>query len=165
MMRRTPMARGAGFKRPAYTPRPAREQDDTPSAALDRSRAPCNAVMTPVQCMVSPIAKENALRSEPYRRLVAALPCAYCRKEGRSQHAHTNGANKGKGIKNDDRDAMPLCADEPYSVGCHRLFDLYRLIPGGRDAHRRMGERMAAETRALIEASGQWPQSLERLPK
>ena len=136
-------------KRTVPTPIPESQRRNAVFARMDVPAAP-------------PIEKEDAVRSEPYRRLIAALPCAYCRKEGRSQHAHTNGANKGKGIKNDDRDAMPLCADEPYSVGCHRLFDLYRLIPGGRDAHRRMGTQWAAETRALIEASGQWPKNLPR---
>ena len=108
--------------------------------------------------------KTEALRSEPYRRLVAALPCAYCGKQDRSQHAHTN-AGKGKAIKNDDRDAMPLCADQPDSVGCHRLFDLYRLIPGGRDGHIRQGEEWAAQTRQQIEQSGQWPKNLPKWTK
>ena len=108
-----------------------------------------------------PIEKDDALRSEPYRRLVAAMPCAYCRREKHSQHAHTNGAQKGKGIKNDDRDAMPLCADDYGLPGCHTRFDNYTLF-ANREEHRRMGAQWAAETRAQIEASGQWPKNLER---
>ena len=108
-----------------------------------------------------PIEKDDALRSEPYRRLVAAMPCAYCRREKHSQHAHTNGAQKGKGIKNDDRDAMPLCADDYGLLGCHSRFDRYALF-ANREEHRRMGAQWAAETRAQIEASGQWPKNLER---
>lgn len=108
-----------------------------------------------------PVEKDNPLRSEAYRRLVAAMPCAYCRREKHSQHAHTNGAQKGKGIKNDDRDAMPLCADDYGLPGCHTRFDRYALFPD-REEHRRMGAQWAAETRAQIEASGQWPKNLPR---
>lgn len=124
-----------------------------------------NASMTPVaSTSCAPIEKDDALRSEPYRRLVAAMPCASCGRAGRSQHAHTN-AGKAKAMKNDDRDAMPLCADGIGLVGCHTLFDQYRLILGGREAHIALGARWAAETRALIEASGQWPKNLPRWNK
>lgn len=108
-----------------------------------------------------PVEKDNPIRSEAYRRLVAAMPCANCMREKHSQHAHTNGANKGRGIKNDDRDAMPLCADDFGIAGCHTRFDNYALF-ADRDEHRRMGAQWAAETRAKIEASGQWPKNLER---
>ena len=107
------------------------------------------------------VEKENMLRSEAYRRLFPRFPCINCGKVGRSQHAHTNGG-KAKGMKNDDRDAMPLCADEPNSVGCHTLFDLYRLIPGGREAHVEQGKQWAAETRHQIESMGLWPKNLPR---
>ena len=108
-----------------------------------------------------PIEKDDALRSEPYRRLVAAMPCAICGRANRSQHAHTN-AGKAKAMKNDARDAMPLCADGIGIVGCHTLFDQSRLILGGREAHIALGARLAAETRAQIEASGRWPKNLPR---
>jgi hypothetical protein len=109
---------------------------------------------------VPAIEKENAVRSEPYRRLVAALPCANCRREGRSQHAHTNGAGKGKGIKNDDRDAMPLCADDYGLPGCHSRFDTYALFLD-REEHRRMGALWSRQTRESIQSSGLWPKNLE----
>lgn len=121
-----------------------------------------NASMTPVgSTSFSPIDKENALRSESYRRLVAALPCKACGKVGRSQHAHLN-EGKGKGLKLDDRQAMPLCCDEPGRDGCHPQFDQYRLVPGGRAAHIALGRRWADETRAEILAAGQWPKNLPR---
>lgn len=121
-----------------------------------------NASMTPVVVAnCAPIEKENPVRSEAYRRLVAALPCANCGREKHSQHAHTNGANKGKGIKNDDRDAMPLCADDYGLPGCHRRFDNYALF-ADREEHRLRGALWAAQTRAQIEASGQWPKNLPR---
>jgi hypothetical protein len=163
MIRRTPMNRGTGFKRPGYAARPAREQDDTPSTAPARSRAPCNAVMTPVRGPVSSITKENPARNEAYRRLVAARPCKACSKPDRSQHAHLN-EGKGKALKLDDRQAMPLCCDEPGAEGCHTKFDQYRLVPGGREAHIALGRRWAAETRAEIVAAGQWPKNLPRWP-
>lgn len=103
------------------------------------------------------------MRSEVYRRLVAKLPCSYCSRHDRSQHAHENDG-KGKALKLDDRRAMPLCADQPGEPGCHSLFDLYKLLPGGREAHVAQGRIWAASTRAAIEASGQWPASLPRWP-
>ena len=144
-----------GFKRPQI------ERKRTVHAPIPPEHRR-NASFARADVMAGPIDKENALRSESYRRLVAALPCAYCRREKHSQHAHTNGANKGKGIKNDDRDAMPLCADDYGLLGCHSRFDRYALF-ADREEHRRMGEQWAAETRALIEASGQWPKSLPKL--
>ena len=103
-----------------------------------------------------PVAKAAPERSETYRRLVAALPCASCGKVGRSQHAHTN-FGKAKAMKNDDRDAMPLCADEPGLQGCHAAFDQYTLMDGGRAAHVEQGRTCAAQTRQRIEALGLWP--------
>jgi hypothetical protein len=99
------------------------------------------------------------VRSEAYRRLVAALPCAHCGKPGPSQHAHEN-AGKAKGRKLDDREAMPLCADGPGYVGCHTRFDQYKLFEN-REQHIEAGKAWAAQTRAEIERTG-WP---ERVPK
>ncbi|WP_258304996.1 hypothetical protein, partial [Escherichia coli] len=42
----------------------------------------------------APVAKEAPVRSEPYRRAVASLPCVICGVHGYSQAAH---ANTGKG--------------------------------------------------------------------
>ncbi len=145
----------SGFKRPVYERKRTVHQPIPPEHRR-------NASMTPVASTTcAPIEKDDALRSEPYRRLVAAMPCAYCRREKHSQHAHTNGAQKGKGIKNDDRDAMPLCADDYGLPGCHTRFDNYALF-ANREEHRRMGAQWAAETRAQIEASGLWPKNLPR---
>lgn len=103
--------------------------------------------------------KEKALRSTTYRRLVAALPCAHCGVAGYSQHAHEN-ADKGKSLKTDDRRGFPLCCTRPGEEGCHVAFDQYRLLPGGREAHREQGAKWAAETRALVMKSGRWPKKL-----
>ncbi|WP_200844033.1 hypothetical protein [Pantoea sp. 18069] len=103
--------------------------------------------------------KDDVVRCEAYRRLVACLPCAWCGICGRSQHAHEN-MGKGMGLKVDDRRGLPLCCDHPGRAGCHPAFDQYRLLSGGREAHRTWGARMAAATRALILKSGQWPKHL-----
>lgn len=107
------------------------------------------------------IPKEELLRSEPYRRLVATMPCKACGLHGHSQHAHEN-QGKGMGLKVDDRRGFPLCTVAPGRIGCHELFDQYLLVDGGRDAHRALGVQWAAETRQRILESGQWP---ARLPK
>ena len=46
----------------------------------------------------APIPKAAPVRSEAYRRIVAAMPCIHCGIAGYSQHAHAN-AGKGKGMK------------------------------------------------------------------
>jgi hypothetical protein len=107
---------------------------------------------------VASISKAEPVRSEAYRRLVAALPCASCGIEGRSQHAHTN-HQKAKGMKASDLDAMPLCADGPGYVGCHSRFDQYELLHGGREAHADQGKIWAAQTRKKIEESGLMPKT------
>lgn len=107
----------------------------------------------------TPVPKEELLCSEPYRRLVAGMPCAHCHIEGLSQHAHEN-LGKGMGLKVDDRRAMPLCCTQPGREGCHDKFDQGRLLPGGREAHRAAGAQWAAETRADIINRGLWPAKL-----
>lgn len=111
--------------------------------------------------MAEPVEKDAPLRSEAYRRLVAALPCINCGRVGHSQHAHTNGPGKAKGMKNDDRDAMPLCADDYGLLGCHSRFDRYALFID-RAEHVRMGAQWAEQTRKQIETMGLWPKNLPR---
>ncbi len=145
------MLRRTGFARKPYTPPPA-----APLRALER---PVNVARISANDAGPSVAKENPLRSEAYRRLVAAMPCAHCRRTDRSQHAHENEA-KGKSVKLDDRRAMPLCADEPGREGCHTKFDQYRLLPGGRRAHVAYGQMWAAQTREAILKAGDWPKNL-----
>lgn len=151
------MLKRSEFKR--KTPaRPAADPDrvrTTPTApALGAFRLPDAIGIQPAA-----IPKENLLCSEPYRRLVASMPCAHCRIEGLSQHAHEN-LGKGMGLKVDDRRAMPLCCTQPGREGCHDKFDQGRLLEGGREAHRAAGAQWAAETRADIINRGLWPAKL-----
>jgi len=107
----------------------------------------------------TPVEKENAIQHEGYRRLVADMDCMWCGRQGRSNHAHEN-ENKGKGLKLDDRRAMPLCVDDMGKTGCHTAFDQYALVDGGRDAHVQLGKAMAAHTRQIIKVTGRWPKNL-----
>lgn len=102
--------------------------------------------------------KEKVVRSEPYRRLVAALPCKNCSRPKRSQAAHV--PPDGKGIKVDDRDTFPMCATGNYGKGCHDRFDQYELMP--RDKAVKQAKKWAAETRQQIEAAGLWPKNLPK---
>ena len=164
----TPMKR-TGFQRRAQ---PQTFTEDREQRLADRARramesaapSPENVTMAANdQMFAAPITKENPLRSEPYRRLVASLPCIHCGIEGYSQHAHEN-SGKGARIKVDDRRAMPLCCTRPGIEGCHVAFDQYRLLPGGRDAHHDQGRAWAEQTRKQIEAAGHWPKKLPLWP-
>lgn len=61
--------------------------------------------------------KENAYRSERWRRAVASLPCVVCMKDGPSQCAHVNHRGKGLAMKAPDVWTFPMCPE------CHREFD------------------------------------------
>lgn len=151
LMKRTPMKRGQGFKRPVLE-RTRSNYKPIPTAVR-------RGVMAMVGACAQAVEKDAPVRHEGYRRLVASLPCACCGRVGRSQHAHEN-EGKAKGMKLDDRRAMPLCADEPGAVGCHTLFDQYRLLPGGRPAHVEQGRAWSTQTRQRITDMGLWPTNL-----
>lgn len=102
--------------------------------------------------------KTDHVRSEPYRRLVAKLPCRGCGIEGYSQAAHV--PPDGKGLKQDDRETFALCCTRPLIPGCHVEFDQYRMFP--RIEAVRIGKGWAAMTRRQIEDAGQWPKNLPK---
>lgn len=191
LMRRTPLKPGKGFKfRGSWAGAGHRaeqcEQDEghhyEPGQAasreerlqeraqrqLDSARATAgmvtaNVVMVP-GAGTSGIAarKEKAIESEPYRRLVAQLPCLWCGIEGYSQHAHLN-FGKGLGMKTDDRTGFPLCCSRPGVEGCHVAYDQYRLLEGGgRDAHREYGMEAGRFTREQVLKAGLWPRALPK---
>lgn len=68
-----------------------------------------------------PRPKADVWRCEAYRRLVASMDCAHCKRPGPSQAAHADSAGKGMGIKPSDRELMPLCAPTVGRPGCHWL--------------------------------------------
>jgi hypothetical protein len=104
--------------------------------------------------------KQNASRSEPYRRLVAARPCIHCGLEGSSQAAHGD-EGKGAHIKSDDRTCYPACADGPVRQGCHSLIGMSHIY--SREVRREMEADFARRTRAAIIADGNWPKNLPRI--
>jgi hypothetical protein len=106
------------------------------------------------------IPKASPVRSEAYRRLVAALPCAHCAIAGHSQAAHAD-MGKGAHIKSDDRTCYPACAPRPGAIGCHSLIGSTGTY--SRDARRTLEAEYAASTRKTIRASGLWPKKLPHL--
>ena len=167
LARRTPMRRTAIKRRQAAPAAPwadGREQrlHERAERALGNAPAAARAaVIAPVRALPAAVVKAIPLRSEAYRRAVAALPCCWCGAVGYSQHAHAN-EGKGLGLKTDDRTGFPLCAPRMGVEGCHAAFDQCRLLSGGREAHRAAAREWGAWTRAEILRLGMWP---ARLPQ
>ena len=88
------------------------------------------------------------MRSETYRRLVAALPCFNCGIQGHSQAAHPN-SGKTRGVKLSDLDCFPMCATRPGFKGCHAAYDQYEIVPKGQ-AMRDYEARAKESTQRLI---------------
>lgn len=184
--RSKPMSRGRGFRRGGREHRGAEKQQETreerlakrAAAAMQSARAtvehlssikprpPAEPVLTEVAQAVAaqfnPMPKERPVRSKPYLRLVASLPCAWCGLVGYSQAAHDN-VGKGKSIKACDLRTFPLCCDRPMQRGCHSLFDNYALVSRG-DEERRFVEQAIARTQAHIALVLGWPKSVP-MPK
>lgn len=139
------MLKRTGFKRPTV------ERRAQPAPVPVRQVAP-----TVFADLVQTQPKEDAVRSEPYRRLVAALPCKACGIQGFSQAAHL--PTTGKGIKQDDRLIFALCCTRVGIPGCHADFDQYRMFT--RPLAMTVGAAWAADTRRQIIAAGQWPKNL-----
>ncbi|RYF59453.1 MAG: hypothetical protein EOO27_09190 [Comamonadaceae bacterium] len=156
MMRRTPMKR-TPFARKEIQLAPRIESAVRAALSL-RPSQPARAVMALVTDMAKPIPKDVPVRSEAYRRLVAALPCMNCRIVGYSQAAHPN-TGKGQGTKTDDRLCFPLCTDRPGTRGCHSMFDQGAMF--SREGRRLIEQAWGADTRRIIIARGEW---LVRLP-
>ena len=146
MLKRSPFKR----KAPAAFINPEREQK--PNGVLYR---PFNGARFDGAVIGAP--KENAARSESYRRLVAALPCIHCGLAGHSQAAH---ADQGKGghIKTDDRTCFPLCATSFAAPGCHDIIGASGQYT--RDERRALEGKYGAATRAAIRIAGLWPADL-----
>lgn len=144
-MRRTPMTRRAppGWQRPDRGAEFASFVPHATSAAVMACDLAARAPMV--------VDKDNPLRSEDYRRYVAALPCWLCHIEGWSQAAH---ADQGKGamLKTDDRTCFPACGPHPVAgmidPGCHHLIGSTGRL--GRDERRALELRAGAETQQAL---------------
>jgi hypothetical protein len=100
------------------------------------------------------VAKDAPRRSEKYRRWVASLACAHCKRPGPSQCAHSD-EGKGLALKAGDDTCFPLCADGPERSGCHSLIGASGVFTR---EHRRLLERTyAARTRDRAVIDGIWP--------
>ena len=153
------------MKRTGFKPRAQhREQRDpdrvrsVPTVAPGAFRAP-----EPVsEAPAAQVAKAAPVRSEPYRRAVASLPCINCKVPGYSQCAHSN-SGKGAGIKASDLDSFPLCtvhpgADGGLVQGCHERFDQGALV--SKAVRRELEPVWAADTQRRLLAMGLVPASL-----
>ena len=100
------------------------------------------------------IPKEDRVRSEAYRRMVASLPCKICGNP-EVQAAHPN-ANKAKGMKACDLLCFPLC------VRHHGMWDTYQY---GREEQRALEPVWAQETQdaLILQANGKQRETLKRL--
>lgn len=156
MMRHTPMRRNGWSRKP----RPEVATGGTDKTAKTLSPATRRASMPPATGGARAITKADPVRSEAYRRLVAALPCCACGLVGHSQAAHPN-TGKGGGIKTDDRLCFPLCASRPLTVGCHPRLDQGAWM--ARDERRAAEQRWATETIQRITEAGLWPPGLPQL--
>jgi hypothetical protein len=155
-MKRTPLKRTAWPRRAPIVHQVVMEGVRPPAKLALRTLA----VMAVVSGRADAFPKEDAVRSEEYRRLVAKLPCKHCGVHGHSQAAHPN-TGKGGGLKTDDRLCFPLCCDRPGVQGCHPKFDQHALYT--KAARRAIEPAWGADTRRQITAMGQWPANLERL--
>lgn len=99
-----------------------------------------------------PMPKEGALRSEAYRRYVAAQECFSCRIVGFSQCAHAN-EGKGMAMKVCDSKTFPLCGPRFGLMGCHQQFDL-GIDCGNREERRLIAYLWVEKMRARAVADG-----------
>lgn len=146
------MLKRSAFRRPEWTPQPR-----TPLVLVDRPVAVAPVRREPV---FNPQPKLDLCRSEPYRRLIAAMPCAHCGRAGPSQAAHSDsGADgKGMGMKSDDRTCYPSCATSPGRLGCHDLIGTARMF--SKPLREALEEGYAKKARARVLADGNWPAGL-----
>ena len=153
-MRSTPLKRTSLRPR---APRSERQRDpdrlrSVPTVTPGAFRAPQPVATTSGE----PVTKDAPVRSEAYRRAVAALPCIACGIQGYSQAAHL--PPEAKGMKQSDLLTFPLCCTRVGIAGCHQDYDQYRLFP--RAAAMAVGRAWAADTQRRILAMGLWPKAL-----
>lgn len=110
MLKRTP------FKRKPLAPKVYARPRRSPLMPVRNARTAVT--MTPQAREHESIEKENPLRSEEYRRLICTLACMRCGIVGYTQPCHGD-ANKGMGLKTDDRTCWPGCGPHDGKPGCH----------------------------------------------
>jgi hypothetical protein len=157
-VKRTPMKRTGWPNKQAM--RVLQALDEARPVLHPTPKVTTRAVMVPVSQMpAAPVLKDEPVRSEPYRRLVALFACKGCGIAGYSQAAHPN-TGKGMGMKTDDRLCFPLCCTRPGIEGCHVKFDQYRLF--GKAVQAELEPVWATDTQRQIDAAGLWPANLPK---
>lgn len=141
-----------GFKRPTLITKD--RSAEFASYQAPKTSAKMAALLQPAEARP----KQEPIRSEEYRRLVAALPCAYCYRPGPSQAAHAN-EGKGMGMKTDDRTCFPMCGPGFHGTGCHWALDQGGLF-ASKENRREFERRAGRYTRARILLDGNWPKGL-----
>lgn len=134
------------FKRKAYV---------RPPASLPRPVRAVSPTVFTAAVLSQP--KEDVVRSEAYRRVVATMPCVMCGIAGYSQCAHAN-VGKGAGIKASDLESFPACCDRPGVRGCHGQLDQGALF--AKAVRRALEPAWSADTRRKVMAMGLWPKGL-----
>lgn len=155
MMRRTPFRRASATTVESEANREQRLAERALRAI--NSVVPRAASMGLATTAAAPIPKSAPVRSEPYRRAVATLPCAICGVHGYSQAAHAN-QGKGMGMKACDLTCFPACGPRPGFQGCHAALDQGALFL--KAVRRELEPVWAADTRRKIQAMGLWPKVL-----
>jgi hypothetical protein len=129
-----PVLKRTGFK---PKPRPARQW------TAKEPPGPRTPVVVPVvDAPIAPQPKDTPVRSEAYRRYVAALPCWLCGVHGHSQAAHGD-EGKGMALKSSDLTCFPLCEPNNGLCGCHYTV--------GSTGTLTRSERRALETKAAMD--------------
>jgi hypothetical protein len=138
--------RSAGFKRaPA---RPARQYE---GANPSMARPTVVSIISTANVLVIQIEKTEILRSESYRRFVAAQACFGCGIEGYSQAAHPN-FGKGMAFKTSDALCFPLCGPRMGMPGCHANHDQRASM--GRDENREIEAAYTARMQRIARSAG-----------
>lgn len=156
MMRRTP------FRRTLATTT-VESEANREQRLMDKARRAMNSVVPRAATMglpptaAAPIPKAAPVRSEPYRRVVATLPCAICGVHGYSQAAHAN-QGKGMGMKACDLTCFPACGPRPGFQGCHAALDQGALFL--KAVRRELEPIWAADTQRRLLTMGLIPPSL-----
>jgi hypothetical protein len=152
------LKRGAPMKRTGFKRKgPPRVERPDRSAEFASYVAPAStAVMARAldDADVVTIEKDEPVRSEPYRRLVASFECIHCGAPGPSQAAHAD-MGKGMSLKTDDRTCYPLCATKVEGPGCHDTIGASGAFT--REQRRELEQRYGAATRERIKRLGLWP--------
>lgn len=156
MMRRTPFRR-------TLTTTTVESEANREQRLAERALRAMNSVVPRAATMglgtraAAPIPKAAPVRSEPYRRAVATLPCAICGVPGYSQAAHAN-QGKGMGMKASDLTCFPACGPRLGFQGCHAALDQGALFT--KAVRRELEPAWAADTKRKLWEMGLIPDSL-----